>query len=199
MKKHKVLIFTASILFVLAFGAVAAEIPKLFYTDYSVSYASLLAPSTLERNDTGAYDTADFSAKLGVDILKWADVYVGGDFIFFVDRPDMQKHYTFFPYYAGIRANLFPEWIVFPGVFAEVGGAVCNRHTNSIKPPSTFPTADDHSWNGTYFNFGFDINLNVTDIAVLALRFERPTISNINTPQDELHIIKAGIAWKVLY
>ena len=204
MKKHKLIIFITAILFILATGAAAAELPKLLYTDYSVSYASILTPSQLENNDTGLYDTAGFSAKIGVDILKWADVYAGASFELYPGRNDLSEHFSFIPLYAGARVNIFPEWCVFPGIFVEGGMAYANVHygVNVYVPPPTNVTYTayfDTPWAAGYFNFGFDINLNVADIAVLALRFERPTISNMDKSHGELHMIKTGLAWKVLY
>jgi len=83
---------------------------KLVFTEVGVSFASIIMPRAFESNATGTYDTAAFDLKAGFDIFKWADIYVGGGFQFFADRPNPQgfdNYYTFYPVYGGIRANIF--------------------------------------------------------------------------------------------
>lgn len=174
---------------------------RYIFTEYSVSYASVLTPHILENNTTGVYDTAAFDAKVGADILRWADIYVGGDFMFFMMRPDMTEHYSFYPIYGGIHANICPDFKVYPGIFFELGKAISNQRTgvNVMTPFGQVSQPVDHPWTGTYYNFGFDLNMNVNDISILSFRIDRPAISNKEDDLGEIHIIRVGFAWKTLY
>ena len=174
---------------------------KLVFTEVGVSFASIIMPRAFESNATGTYDTAAFDLKAGFDIFKWADIYVGGGFQFFADRPNPQgfdNYYTFYPVYGGIRANIFPDLCVYPDVIFEYGTAFANRHIQFMENP--YQVGDrDHTWMARYYSYGFGINWHVNDVSTLSLRIERPSFSNLNVSYGELQVIKAGLAWKILY
>ncbi len=174
---------------------------RLIFTEFGISYASMIAPPVLENNTTGVFDTASLDVKAGVDILKWADVYAGGGLMFFALRPNSAENYTFYPIYGGIRANIFPDWIVYPGVLFELGKAISSQHLNNELMSQLGPLYSplDYSWAGTYYNFGFDLNMNVNDIAILSLKIDRPAISSGDTKLGEIQIFRVGLAWKMLY
>ena len=192
----KKILLAVSMLFFTVISPLMAE--KLVFSEFGVSYSSLITPRVLENNTTGTYDAPVFDAKVGVNILKWADVYVGGSFQFFIDRPNTQQYYTFYPYFAGIRANIFPDFCVYPDIMFEVGKAFANRHIQYALNP--YQTADrDNTWTADYYSFGFGVNWKISDVSILSLRLERPTYSNLNVSYGELQAVKAGFAWKIFY
>jgi len=180
-----------------------ADDNRLIFTEFGVSYASVIAPPLLENSTTGVLGTASFDAKVGVDILKWADVYIGGDFMSFTMRQNYGANYTFYPIYGGIRANIFPDWIVYPGILFELGKAISSQHLDQdvFNSPlfGELNSPLEYAWAGTYYNFGFDLNMNVNDIAILSLKIDRPAISSGGTNLGEIHILRVGLAWKMLY
>lgn len=193
-----VLMFTA----IVAFAApLMAE--KFIFTEYGVSYASMLSPGNLQNNTTGTYDSGIFDAKVGVSALRWAELYIGGAFSPFIFHEDPQENYSFFPIYGGIRANICPQWIVYPSVMFEYGTAAANLHTRYAPDPADESTkfGRDNAWRASYYNFGIGINWNVEDIAVLSLKIERPSYSSIKLDKNssEIHIFKAGLAWQIYY
>ena len=171
---------------------------KLIFTEFGVAYSSVIMPRAMENNTTGVYDIPAIEAKAGVNILKWADVYVGTGFQLFMDRQNEQQYYTFYPVYGGIRANIFSEWIVFPSVIFEYGAAFANRHTQYVINPIQMGDRDN-TWWSYYYNFGLGINWNLTDISVISLKIERPAYSNLNVSYGELQAFKAGFAFKIFY
>ncbi len=182
MKRKIIGVLTA--LFILSAAAFA---DKLVFSEFGLSYGKITGPGSLANNTAGTYDTGVFEARTGLNILKWADVYAGASFNLFIFRQDTQKHYTFFPIYGGIRADIMPGWVVYPDVFIEYGIALSNLHANT----------GDRPWNGSYYNFGAGVNWNLEDTAVLSLRFERPAVAGDGS--GEFHIFKTGIAWKIYY
>lgn len=164
---------------------------KIVFTEFGLSYGSVIDPANISDNSTGALDTAVFDVKAGAQILKWGNVYAGAAFHFYMDRADWNQHYTFFPLFGGLRANIFPEWAVYPSVSAEFGIAFANHHFMNG------PDMDDRPWLASYYNFGIGANWNVTDISILSLTIERPSVSNLNG--GEIHIFKTGLSWKILY
>jgi hypothetical protein len=117
--------------------------------------------------------------------------------MFFVMRPDPQMNYTFFPLYGGLRVNILPDMQVYPDIFIEGGTSIASYTSKSIA--MGFASYSSHAWWGGYFNFGFDVNYAINDISIIALKIDRPSIASIDKGQNELHIIRAGIAWKMLY
>lgn len=172
----------------------AAFADKLVFTEFGLSHGKVFSPARFADNTTGLFDTAVFDARAGVNILKWGDVYLGGAFNFYVDRGNNQQHYTFFPVYGGIRANIMPDWVVFPSVFFEYGKAISNHHWLFMGYKVV-----DNPWLADYYNFGLCVNWNVADIAILQLRVERPAITSSASLGGEFHIIKTGLAWKIYY
>jgi opacity protein-like surface antigen len=158
MKRTILAFFAALFLFS---GAVLAD-DKIAFTEFGISYGSVIDPSYISNNTTGVLDTAVFDAKAGVEILKWADVYAGAGFHLYLVRTNWQEHYTFFPLCGGVRVNIMPDWCVYPVVFGEYGAAFSNRRT--IVSPIT-----DHNdtWIAGYYNFGIGVNWKVEDIATL--------------------------------
>ncbi len=198
--KNKIIVL--ALLAVTAFFApVMAE--KFVFTEYGVSYGSMITPRNIENNSTGTYDTALFDAKAGVSICRWAEVYIGGSFQPFIFTANPQENCSFLPVYAGIKANIFPSWPVYPGLMFEYGKAAANIHSQYevVYGPNTALFDRDSSWVADYYNFGFSVNWNVEDIAVLSLRIERPSYSNISTVkgQGEIQVFKAGLAWQIYY
>lgn len=188
----KIIVLTAMAV-VLAFsGAAQADMDKLVFTEFGVSYGSVIDPSYISNNTTGVLDTAVFDAKAGVEILKWVDVYAAAGFHLYLERTNWQQHYTFFPLAGGARVNIMPDWCVYPSVFAEYGAAFSNHR---ITPNPIIEI--DKPWIGSYYNFGIGVNWKVEDMATLCLTIERPSISN--NAGAEIHILKAGLAWKILY
>lgn len=197
MKKKIVLV---SFLLLAVLSPLMAD--KLIFSEFGVSYASLITTRVLENNTTGSYDTAVFDLKVGVDILKWADIYVGAGFQFFAERPqypeEFSQYYTFYPVYGGIRANICPDFVVYPDIMFEYGKAFANHHTQFRMNPYQIGDSEN-TWMADYYSFGFGINWHVTDVSTLSLRIERPTFSNLNVSYGELQVLKAGLAWKILY
>ncbi|MCE5300560.1 MAG: hypothetical protein LLG37_06785 [Spirochaetia bacterium] len=197
-KKSLIFMLLALVLTVPAFAG-----NRIFFTEYGISYASPLEPSNMENNTTGTYDTAAFDIKAGVNILKWAGVYGLTGFQMFVDRTGTQQHYSFFPIGIGVRANIFPEWPVYPDFIFEYGRAFANRHTRwTVPAPAPYYTAvvtNDGPWTADYYSFGFGVNWNITYVSVISLRFERPSFSNTDSSGGEIHIAKLGLAWKLFY
>lgn len=187
MKKTILFIILAVILFS---GAVFAD--KLIFTELGISYGTVVGPADLSNDSTGVFDTAVFDIKVGANILKWGDVYAGGALNFYMVRSDWNDNYVFCPVFGGLRVNIFPEWIVYPSLSAECGVAFASHH-DRVSAIATIDTP----WTATYYNFGIGVNWNLTDISILRLAIERPAISNENG--GEIHILKAGLAWKIFY
>ena len=188
----KIIVLTAIAAVLVFSGAAKADMDKLIFSEFGLSYGSVIDPSYISNNSTGVFDTAVFDAKAGVEILKWADVYAAAGFNLYLERKNWQAHYTFFPLAGGIRVNIMPDWCVYPVVFGEYGVSFSNQRT------IVSPLADHNvPWIAKYYNFGIGVNWKVEDMATLCLTLERPSISNIMGA--EIHILKAGLAWKILY
>ena len=177
------------------FLAVSAQAfaDRLVFTEIGVSYGKIFSPTGFANNSSGLYDTAIFDAKVGADICKWADVYAGGAFDFFAGRSNLQDHYTFFPVFGGVMANIMPEWTVYPSVLFEYGCAISNNYY------ATTYASGNRPWLAYYYNYGICLNWNVADIAILQFSVERPAISNMANNGGEIHMIKTGLAWKIFY
>lgn len=187
MKKLTVL----SILLFIAFsGVIIAD--KIVFTEVGLAYINLINPDYISNNDTGVFDSAIFDARAGIELMQWVDVYAGAGFTIFLERKNLNNHYTFFPVYAGIRVNIFPKWPIYPFIFTDYGAAISNHHISRAMGFS-----DDKPWTASYYNYGFGIGWNVTDISILCLYLERPSFSNPDGA--EIHAIKSGFAWKIFY
>jgi len=184
-----------SIVFLFLILAFAAGLyaDKLVFTEAGLSYGKIFSPAKFANNSTGLYDTAIFDAKVGLDLCKWADLYIGGAFDFFADRANLQNHYSFFPVFGGVMVNIMPDWMIYPSVLFEYGCAISNHYFVPVY------TAVNTPWLAAYYNYGICLNWNVADIAVLQFSVERPAISNIKNNGGEIHIIKTGFAWKIFY
>jgi hypothetical protein len=188
--KRKISIVFLFLILVFSSGLYA---DKLVFTEVGLSYGKTFSPAAFGNNSTGLFDTALFDAKVGLDFCKWADLYIGGAFDFFVDRGSTQNHYSFFPIFGGVAVNIMPDWVVYPSVIFEYGRAISNHHylfKGYFK---------DNPWLADYYNCGFCVNWNMVDIAVLSFSVERPSISNMAGNGGEIHIIKTGLAWKIFY
>jgi hypothetical protein len=166
---------------------------KLVFTEFGLSYGKVFSPASFANNTTGLYDTAVIDAKVGVDICKWADLYIGGAFDYFGGRTNLQNNYTFYPIFGGVKVNIMPEWKVYPSVLLEYGCSISNNYF-----VTTYAT-DNRPWVARYYNYGICVNWNVADIAILQLSVERPSISNLANNGGEIHMIKTGLAWKIFY
>jgi hypothetical protein len=204
--KSKTLFLTVLLTAALS-ACLLADDNRLIFTEFGISYASVIAPPVLANKTTGVYDTAAFDIKVGADILKWADIYAGGDFMYYTVRDYLPslgwvKNYTFYPIYGGIRTNICPDWSFYPGLFFELGkaissyGSVKETNTQSFGP---IYTPLNYAWLGTYYNFGFDLNMKVSDIGIISIKIDRPAISSGGTNLGEIHIYRVGLAWKMLY
>jgi hypothetical protein len=193
MKKK---ILALLLLSVVVFSApVMAE--KLIFTEYGVSYASILTPKLMENNSTGTFDTAAFDIKVGVSACKWAEAYVGAGFQAYIFTANAQENYSYFPIYGGVRANIFPDWTVYPDLMFEYGRAISNLRYQYMT--TLGPMSADSPWIADYYSFGLGINWRIEDIAILALKIERPSYSNLNKSDGEIHIIKVGVSWQIYY
>jgi len=172
--------------------AAAAGDYRLFYTDYSIAYATVISPSQLQNNSTGTTDTVSFSASMGINAYEWINVYGGASFMFFPYASNMQKHISMIPVYGGIKVNIFPEFMFYASVFAEAGAALCNKHDIVMMADKDTP------WTGSYFNWGADINYRLNDIAILALRIDMPSVSGTDGI-DAMSLFRLGLGWKVNY
>lgn len=188
--KKKILFLVFVLIF--AFCAFAGADMRAF-TQFGLSYGKVFSPANLGNNTTGLYDTAVFDAKAGLDFWKWADAYIGGAFDFFMDRPNMQDHYSFFPIFGGVVLNIMPDWVVYPSVMFEYGRAISDRYYLSGNSTVSNP------WIADYYNYGFCVSWNLADIAILSFSVERPAISNMHGNGGEIHTIKTGLAWKIYY
>jgi hypothetical protein len=188
----KIIVLTAIAVVLVFSGAARADMDKLAFTEFGVSYGSVIDPSYISNNTTGVLDTAVFDAKAGVEILKWVDIYAAAAFHLYLERANWQEHYSFFPLAGGARVNIMPEWCVYPVVFGEYGVSFSNLRT--LPNPVS---EKNYPWIAGYYNFGIGVNWRVEDIATLCLTIERPSITN--NRGAEIHILKAGLAWKILY
>jgi hypothetical protein len=195
----KKIFLTLSIFIISIINVFAFNFDKLFFSEYSISYSSIIAPSFLENNSTGTLDTPYFSGKLGIDILKWVDIYAGISFGFFVEQANKQNHYTFVPVFGGIKLNLFPDFFIYPSFLFEMGKSISNYHGNKFDMVSKSIKEYDIPWTGDYYNFGISINLILNDIATLVLNIERPGITYYEKDTNEIHIFKSGLGFKILY
>jgi len=186
-------ILAAVVLLILLSVPVSAE--KWVFTEFGLSYGTIISPQSRAIGSYGVFDTPVFDAKVGASIYKWGDIYLGGAYNVFVARQDSNSCAVFAPLYIGARANIFPEWPVFPDVFFETGMTLGSMHMFAADMPPFY--YKDISWNGGYYNFGVGVNLNVADIAVLRLSLERPAVYDVD--KKEIHTIKTGLAWKILY
>lgn len=177
----------------------AFDFNKLFFSEYSISYSSIIAPSFLENNSTGTLDTPYFSGKLGIDIFKWINIYAGISFGFFVEQKNKQNHYSFVPVFGGIKLNLFPDFFIYPSFILEIGKSISNYHGNKFDPVLMTIKEYDIPWTGDYYNFGITANFVLNDIATLVLNIERPWISHYEKDTNEIHIFKSGLGFKILY
>jgi len=213
MKKKIVL---ASLLLFAVLSPLMAD--KLIFTEFGVSYGSIITgtmftkdmpyPGNLVNNNSGTYDSVLFDAKVGASFLRWGQIYIGAGFDPFILRENIDMHvnnqenYTFTPVFIGIRANIFPEWPVYPGFMFEYGKAAANLHSQYevIYAPGVSAMSDrDNDWAADYYNFGLSVNWNYSDNAVLSFKVERPTFSNIVKSYGEIQILKAGLAWQIYY
>ncbi len=165
---------------------------RLMYSDYSVAYSTILSPSSLENNTTGTTDSPAFSAALGFNLYEWVNIYAGASFMFFPYFSNMQKHYSFIPVFGGIKLNLFPEFGLYPSVFAELGKAISNYHNVIMM------TDVDKPWTADYLNWGFDLNYRLNDIAILVLRIDMPQITGTDGI-EKTSLFRGGLGWKVNY
>ncbi len=172
---------------------------KVFYSEFSVAYSSIISPPFLENNTTGTLDTPYFSGKLGIDILKWVNIYTGLSFAFFVERANKQHHYSFVPLFSGIKANLFPDFVFYPSFYIEYGKSFSNYHYTKFNILTMSISEENIPWTGDYYNLGLAINYKVNDIVVLILDIERPSISYYENNKNEIHIFKTGISFKISY
>jgi len=195
----KKIFLTISIFIISIINVFAFNFDKLFFSEYSISYSSIIDPSFLENNSTGTLDTPYFSGKLGIDILKWVDIYAGISFGFFVEQANKQNHYTFVPVFGGIKLNLFPDFFIYPSFLFEMGKSISNYHGNKFDMVSKSIKEYDIPWTGDYYNFGISINLILNDIATLVLNIERPGITYYEKDTNEIHIFKSGLGFKILY
>jgi hypothetical protein len=194
MKKTIISVLTAA-MFVF-FGALPARAgdaqdSKLIFTEIGVSYGSVIEPDYIANSSTGVFDTAVFDIKAGVNIFKWADIYAGASFNYFMKSSDWNQNYTFYPLFGGVRANIMPEWCVYPSVALEYGAVIASAHVMAG------PDMTEQPWVGTYYNFALAANWEIADIAVLRLSIERPSVTDKNG--SEIHIFKTGLAWKIFY
>lgn len=164
-----------------------------FYSEFSIDYGTIISPAFIENNTTGTYDTPMFSAKAGIDILKWGSIYLGTSFYFFVEQQNKQNHYSFIPIYLGIKANILPDYFIYPSLYFEMGKSISNYHYTYYIEERDIP------WTADYYNVGIALNLNINDIVSLNLNIERPWISYYEKDKYEIHIIKSGIGFKILF
>jgi len=174
--------------------SMSASAEKWVFTEFGLSYGTITSPQSRAIGSYGVFDTPVFDAKVGASIYKWGDIYLGGAYNIFVAKQDSNSCAVFAPLYIGARANIFPEWPVFPDVSFETGMTLGSMHMLVLNPT---PGYKDISWNGGYYNFGVGVNLNVADIAVLRLSLERPAVYDVD--KKEIHTIKTGLAWKIFY
>jgi hypothetical protein len=194
MKKTTIILMISLFLAAVA----AADSEKLIFTEYGVSYASVLTPSIIANNSTGTFDTAAFDIKVGASFLdRWAEAYVGAGFQAFIFTSNSQENYSFFPLYGGIKANICPDWTVYPDIIFEYGRAISNIRSQYMTDMG--PMNRDNAWLADYYSFGAGINWKIEDIAILGLKIERPSYSNLNKSYGEIQVIKAGITWQIYY
>jgi hypothetical protein len=189
---------TALVLFLLLAVLSPLMADKLVFTEYGVSYASAISPKLMENNTTGTFDTAAFDLKVGVSVLeKWAEIYAGAGFQPFIFASNAQEDYSFIPLFGGIKANICPEWPVYPDIMFEYGRSISNLRSQYMTLLG--PMNRDNSWLADYYSFGIGVNWKIEDMAILALKIERPSYSNLNKSYGEIHIIKAGLTWQIYY
>jgi len=192
MKKKFFIVIVTVLTFAIAAKADETQ-KKLTFLQFGLDYATVISPEKISNNDTGVYDTPAFNAKAGIDLFKWVDLYAAVSFLFFADSYDTSNHYTFIPIRGGIRVNAFPDIVIYPSLFFEYGKSISNRHTVTKTPTSM--TESDAPWTGDYYNFGFGINWNSTDMTVLTLNIERPAIKEKES--GEIHVLQIGMEWKI--
>lgn len=175
------------------------DLNKIFYSEFSISYSTVLSPSFIENNSTGTFDTPAFDGRIGVEILQWIDIYAGISFAFFVEQANKQNHYTFIPVFGGLKANLFPKLAFYPSLYLEIGKSISNYHYIIFNPLTMSNSEMDIPWTGDYYNIGIAINWKINDIFTIVLDFERPWISYYNKDTNEIHIFKTGFSFKILY
>ncbi len=198
MKKFFVIFLFLTMIFS---GALSAffDLEKMFYSEFSINYSTVLSPSFIENNTTGTLDTPALDGKIGFEIIKWLDVYAGLSFYFFVEQKNKQNHYTFIPVFAGLKVNLFPEFTFYPSLYFETGKSISNYHYTVLNILTMSVNEMNIPWTGDYYNIGLAINWKINDIFTLALDFERPWISYYNKDINEIHIFKSGFSFKILY
>ena len=196
--KNKIL---ALVLLAVTALAAPAMADRLVFTEYGVSYGSIITPRNVENNTTGTYDTMLIDAKVGVSALRWVEAYIGAGFYPFIFTANPEENYTFVPLFAGIKVNAFPEWTVYPSISFEYGTAAANKHTQYavMYGPNKVMFDRDNAWWSSYYNFGLAINWKFEDIAVLSLKIERPSYTNLNKSYGEIQVMKAGLAWQIYY
>jgi opacity protein-like surface antigen len=193
----KKLTIAIAFLFVMS-AAVLADVDMNIFTDYGVSYASVLTPSYIANNSTGTFDTAAFDIKVGASFLdKWAEIYAGAGFQPFIFTSNSQENYSFFPIYGGLKANICPDMTVYPDIIFEYGRAISNIRSQYMT--NMGPANRDNAWLADYYSFGIGVNWKIEDIAILGLKIERPSYSNLNKSYGEIQVIKAGITWQIYY
>lgn len=191
MKKSAISIFLILLFSINTFAFINFE--KIFYSEFSINYSSIISPDFLENNTTGTFDTPYFSGKAGIDILKWIDIYAGVSFAFFVEQANRQQHYSFIPVYLGLRANIFPDFFLFPSFYFETGRSFSNYHYLKFFKEDNIP------WTSDFYNLGFALNWKINDIFTLGLNIERPWLSFYEKNKNEIHIINSGLSFKILY
>lgn len=195
-----------NVIFVLIFSVIIFQplfadfdFDDLFYSEFSINYSTIISPSFLENNSTGTLDTPFFTGKAGVNILKLVNIYTGLSFAFFVEQANKQHHYSFVPVYAGIKLNLFSDFVLYPSFYFEAGKSFSNYHFTKINMSTMSFSEDNKPWVGDYYNIGFSINWNVNDIFTFSLNIERPWLSYYEEKKNEIHIFNSGISFKILY
>lgn len=168
-----------------------------FFTSFEGGGAFVANPHNLNDDNTGLYDTARGSAAAGWSFYDWADIYAGAGFAVFFDRADKESHYSFVPLFAGLRANIMPQWIVFPSLFGEAGVSLANRHEKVFDMMSMSYVDTDRPYEAFYYNFGLSVNYRINDKALLGLRVSR--LSFGLPERGELHAVCAGLEVKVMY
>ena len=198
MKKKTALVL---FLFLAVLSPLMAD--KLVFTEYGVSYASAISPKLMENNTTGTFDTVAFDLKVGLSALnKWAEIYAGAGFQPFVFTSNAMENYSFIPLFGGIKANICPEWPVYPDIMFEYGRAISNlrsQYNVDYGGGNIMTFNRDNAWLADYYSFGIGINWKIEDMAILALKIERPSYSNLNKSYGEIHVIKAGLTWQIYY
>ncbi len=197
MRRFFILSIFAGTILINTYAFVNSE--KIFYSEFSINYSSIISPDFIENNTTGTLDAPYFSGKLGINILKWIDIYAGISFAFFVEQINKQQHYSFLPLYLGAKINMLPDFFICPSLYFETGRAFSNYHFLKYDIINMTLKEDNIPWTADYYNTGIAFNLKLNEIFTLILNIERPWLSFYEKDKNELHIINAGLSFKILY